>query len=168
MEFGLILGIYFILKFALTVLSSKIIILSIFSWILLVGIPFVIYSMLRYYRDRLNGGYIEFARAWNLGMLLIFFASLPEALSQFIYFEYINPTYIHDQVTQLSTALETLQNVQESPALGELINQYKETAIPAPIQMAFQGIFNNLFFGGLISLVVAAVVKRSKPAGANF
>lgn len=167
MEYGLILGAYFILKFAVTVLSSKVIILSILSWILLIGIPFVIYWMLRRYRDRQNDGYIEFGRAWSLGLLLIFFASLPEALAQFAYFQYINPSYIHEQITQISTALDSLGDMKENPALTDLISKYKETAAPAPIQMAFQGIFNNLFFGSLITLAVAAIVKRSKPADAS-
>ncbi|MEG2181075.1 MAG: DUF4199 domain-containing protein [Bacteroidales bacterium] len=163
MEYGLLLGAYFILKFGITVISSKILVLSILSWILLIGIPFVIYWMLRNFRDRQNAGVLEFGKAWSLSMLLIFFASLPEALAQYAYFQFINPAYIHEQISQITTALESLSDLKESPAMNELINNYKSAAAPSPIQMAFQGIFNNLFFGGLISLAIAAVVKRTAP-----
>lgn len=163
MEYGLILGAYFILKFAVTVMSSKIMAFSILSWTLLVGIPFVLFWMLRKYRDGQNNGVLEFSRAWSLGMLLIFFASLPEALAQYAYFDFINPAYIHEQIAQVTSVLESLSEVKENTAVNELINNYKTATAPTPIQMAFQGIFNNLFFGGLISLAVAALVKRTAP-----
>ncbi|MEG1586448.1 MAG: DUF4199 domain-containing protein [Bacteroidales bacterium] len=167
MEYGLILSAYFILKFGATVFSTRFTLLSIPAWGMLLGIPFVLYWMLRIFRNRQNGGYIEFGKAWSISMLLIFFASLPEALVQYCYFEFINPAYIQEQITHLSATIETMGDLKESPAIAELINNYKTASTPSAIQMAFQGIFNNLFFGGLLSLAVAAVIKRNAPTGGN-
>lgn len=161
MEYGLILSAYFILKFGITVLSSKFLFLSFLSWTLLIGIPFVLFWMLRKFRDQRNEGFIEFGKAWSISMLLIFFASLPEALAQYAYFQFINPAYIHDQISVITTQLESLAELKDSPAMNDLINNYKNAAAPSPIQMAFQGIFNNLFFGGIISLAIALIVKRN-------
>ncbi|MGL4292471.1 MAG: DUF4199 domain-containing protein [Bacteroidales bacterium] len=163
MEYGIILGAYFIVKFGFTVLSSKIPFLSLFSWVLLFGTPFVIFYILRNFRDKRNNGFLEFSKAWSLSLLLIFFASLPEALGQYIYFQFINPSYIVDQISQLSQTLESLGEIKNNTAINELINNYKNATPPSAIQMVFQGIFNNLFFGGLLSLIVAAIVKRPMP-----
>ena len=108
MEYGLVLGVYFILKFIISVSSLHTPLLSIAEWVLMLGIPFLLYGLLRFFRDRQNGGILEFGNAWSLGMMLIFFASLPEALSQYIYCDLINPTYISDKITFTTQALDSL------------------------------------------------------------
>lgn len=162
MEYGLYLSAYFILKFGVTVMTMQAPFLAFISWVLLIGVPFVLFWMLRNFRDTCNDRHIDFSRAWSLSMLLIFFASLPEALTQYIYFQMINPSYIQDQITQLTQSLESISNDKSNALINDLITNYKNTDVPSAIQMAFQGIFNNLFFGGIVSLIVAAIVKRNR------
>ena len=160
MEYGLFLGIYFIFKFIISVASPGMLLLSSLSWAMTVGIPFVIFWMLKKYRDNYNEGFIEYGKAWSLAFFLLFFASLPEALAQFIYFQWINPTYIAEQFSNIMTAVEEVNNVKSSPFIEELLTAYSNSKTPTAIQMAVQGIFYNILLGSIISLVIAAFVKR--------
>ena len=74
MEYGLFLGIYFIFKFIISVASPGMLLLSSLSWAMTVGIPFVIFWMLKKYRDNYNDGFIEYSKAWSLAFFLLFFA----------------------------------------------------------------------------------------------
>ncbi|MEG1617809.1 MAG: DUF4199 domain-containing protein [Bacteroidales bacterium] len=161
MQFGLYLGLYMILKFATFVLSANSPFFSYISLALLTGAPFLLFWMLRTFRDQQNEGVLSFANAWNLSILLIFFASLIEAITQYVYFQFINPEFISTQIAQATQVLETLNETQQSGQVHELVESFKKADIPSPIQMAVQGIFNNIFVGSIAALIVAAAVKRN-------
>ena len=162
MEYGLILAIYFIIIFSFTVISFQIDFFKYIRGPLTFLLPFIVYWMIKYFRDKQNEGAISFGEAWSIGILLFFFASLPEALCQFVYYKYINPEYIYNVIEQASTMLNAIPESNNNEIIHTYIETFKNSQTPSAIQMAVQGIFNNIFFGGFISLVVALIVKRNK------
>ena len=62
----------------------------------------------------------------------------------------------------MSQAMNLLQNMD---ANSELIDAMSQTNL-TPIHMAIQGIFNNIFYGIILSIPVAALVRRKSSADA--
>lgn len=162
MEYGLFLGIYFILKYAIAVLTPRFPLLTIPYMILMCGIPFVAFWMIRRYRDHDNEGYLRFSEGWNVGVMLFFFASLPEALAVYGYCQFIDPEYISKTINQTLQTMETINSLSPNPYILKYLEQTKEADIPSSIQMAFQVIFNNIFVGAIFSLIISLIVKRKR------
>ena len=165
MEYGLLLSAYFAVKFFVsTLMLHSPMVFLVMAWILVIGIPIVIYWFMRLYRDRHCGGFISYGQAWVLGFYLVCFASLPEALVEYVYCQYISPDYIFNQITQMKTMLAAIPELKDSVQGQQLLEAYEAAATPTPIQAAFQGIYNNMVLGAITSVVLAAMVRRSKPA----
>lgn len=161
MQYGLILTAFFILKFVISVFSIQQPLFGLVGWIMIMCIPLILFAMLRYYREQYSFHKISYRQAWSLSMLLLFFASLPEALVQYGYFQFINPDYISDSLNTVISTLENMPELKDNNIANNLIDTYKQTDTPSAIQMAFQTIFNNLFFGGFLSFILAALVKKN-------
>ncbi|MDO5570672.1 MAG: DUF4199 domain-containing protein [Bacteroidales bacterium] len=162
MENGLILALYFLIKFAFTYFSLPYPALNIIALILSFGIPFVLYWMVRKFRDNENESKITFGEGWSLSLLIMAFASLPEALAMYFFYQYIDPQYIATIVNQSSKLLDTMQQSDPSQYITQFSDMFKNNDIPSSAQMAVQGIFNNIFFGSILSLIVAFFVKKEK------
>ncbi|MDO4756158.1 MAG: DUF4199 domain-containing protein, partial [Parabacteroides sp.] len=104
------------------------------------------------------GGSISFSHAWRFGMLLYFFAALIVSVEHYVFYQYIAPPdFLNNMMSQAVTAL------QEANMDSEVINSINQTNF-TPIHMTIQGIFNNIFYGIILSIPVAALVSRKKTA----
>ena len=91
--------------------------------------------------------------------LLFFFASLISGLAQYIYYVYINPEYIKSQLSAAVTLLESL-NMTSDPSLLEAVKTGLEQGnIPSPMAVVIQQMWVNVFFGSLLSAVMAWLVS---------
>ena len=132
--------------------------LSSLYWGMTIMVPYIAYRFTKRYREQL-GGQIGFFHAWQFGILLYFFAALIVSLVHYGFYRYIAPD---DFLTNsISEAVNLLQNSQIN---NQLIQSLQEVRI-TPIQMAIQGIFNNLFYGIIFSIPVAAVLGRNNTSG---
>lgn len=163
MEYGLIFGAFFVLKFGLMVLSTRYPILVGLTWILIFGTPVLLYWMIRKLRDQELGGSIAFKEAFNFGFFAIFFGSLIETLFQFGYFEFVDTSFIANQVVQVTQAMDTMTESAPNDLLSRLTDLYKNAEIPSPIQMAFQGLFNSVVTGTFLSWICALLLRKQAP-----
>ena len=132
--------------------------LSSLYWGMTIMVPYIAYRFTKRYREQL-GGQIGFFHAWQFGILLYFFAALIVSLVHYGFYRYIAPD---DFLTNsISEAVNLLQNSQIN---NQLIQSLQEVRI-TPIQMAIQGIFNNLFYGIIFSIPVAALLCRNNTSG---
>ena len=130
MEAGAYMGLYFVVKFIFAVLSLNYPFCNVVSTIL-----------------------------WMMGILLFFFASLISGLAQYIYYVYINPEYIKSQLSAAVTLLESL-NMTSDPSLLEAVKTGLEQGnIPSPMAVVIQQMWVNVFFGSLLSAVMAWLVS---------
>ena len=90
MNTGVVVGAYYIGKFCLFPLSFS----SAFSGLLFIGltllVPYLIYRLVRTYRDRCLDGHIEFVQALVYAMLIMTFGSILAAAAHYIYFAFID------------------------------------------------------------------------------
>jgi hypothetical protein len=160
MEYGLVLAFYFIIKFACTYLSLQYPFLNVIALFLNFAIPFLLFWMVRKFREEHNGGRMLFSEGWSLSLLIIAFASLPEALIMYVFYQFIDPEYISNIVNQSSDMLSTLEQNNPNQYISQFNDMFKKQDIPSASQMAIQGIFNNIFFGSIVSIIVAFFVKK--------
>ena len=90
--------------------------------------------------------------------MLYFFAALIVSIEHFIFFQFIAPPdFLNNTMTQ---AIVALKNADFNSEVIEAISRTNFT----PIHMAIQGIFNNIFYGIILSIPVAALVCRKQTA----
>ena len=158
MEFGFGMGCYCVFKYLFFMFSLQVPLLSSLYWGLTIMVPYIAYRLTKRYRMQL-GGQIGFFHALQFGILLYFFAALIVSLVHYGFYRYIAPT---DFLTNsINEAIGLLQNSQIDNQLIQSLQEIKIT----PIQMAIQGIFNNLFYGIIFSIPVAALLCRNNVSG---
>ena len=168
MEAGAYMGLYFVVKFIFAVLSLNYPFCNVVSTIMLLFVPLVVFFMMRRFSNQNEGG-SYFSQLWMMGILLFFFASLISGLAQYIYYVYINPEYIKSQLfnpeyikSQLSAAVTLLEslNMTSDPSLLEAVKTGLEQGnIPSPMAVVIQQMWVNVFFGSLLSAVMAWLVS---------
>ncbi len=153
MQYGLSMGIFWCIKYLFFMLGVSSNFWGILYMMLTLLVPFFAYFFTwRYKRD--IGGKIGFFHAWQFGVLLYFFAALIVCLEHYIFYQYIAPPGF--LANSLNQTLELLRNSQVDPQMIEAIGNVNIS----PIQMAIQGIFNNVFYGVIFSIPIAMIASR--------
>ncbi|WP_293670486.1 DUF4199 domain-containing protein [uncultured Parabacteroides sp.] len=125
--------------------------------ILSLAVPFIAYYLTKRYRQDI-GGNISFFHAWRFGIMLYFFAALIVSIEHFIFFQFIAPPdFISNTINM---AMNTLKNADVNSEVIDAISRTNFT----PTHMAIQQIFNNIFYGIILSVPVAALVCRKQTA----
>ena len=102
MRYGLILSLYFIIKFIVVTLSLNFQILNLVILIMTIGVPFMAFNLAKKYKHlNLETG-VTFLSMWMFVLLTFFYASLPEALITYVYLQYINPVFLFEQMSVFS------------------------------------------------------------------
>ncbi|MDH6306575.1 hypothetical protein M2459_003300 [Parabacteroides sp. PF5-5] len=159
MSYGLLLGIFWVIKYVFFILGITMPFMQIIYWVLtpLTVVLALLFTSLYKYQ---LGGKISFFHAWQYGILLYFFAGLIVSLLHYVFYRYIAPPDL------LSSSMEQMVEMMRKMDLNE---QMKETieqmATPTPIQMTIQGIFTNVFYGIILSIPVAALLCRNNFTG---
>ena len=142
MTYGLAMGIYWVVKYIFFIFSVSVPSLSLVYWLLTLAVPF-----------------ISFFHAWRFGTMLYFFAALIVSLEYFVFYQFIAPPdFVANAIGQLTTVLK------DSQVSSEMIDSLSKICI-SPIHMAIQGIFNNVFYGIILSIPVAALLCRNNSTG---
>lgn len=105
------------------------------------------------------GGNISFFRAWQFGIFIYFFAALIVAVMHYIFYRFVAPP---DFVK--SAIYQTLESLAQLQADSKVIQSVKSLDF-SPIHMALQGILNNVFYGIIFSIPVAALLCRNNQTG---
>lgn len=148
MHYGLILGIYWVIKYLFLIFSISIPALSLIYVGCTLAVPFIAYVLTKRYRLDI-GGKISFFHAWRFGTMMYFFAALLVSVEHYLYFQFVSPEFLTNAMEQLSSFLK------ESQVSTEVVEAVGKVNM-SPIHMAIQGVFNNIFYGIVLSIPVAA------------
>lgn len=112
MNFGAVMGGYYIGKFCLFPMSLR----SSFAGMLFLGltlmVPFLIYRLTTLYRDRYMGGNITFSHALAFAILTMGFGSLLASAAHYIYFAFIDGGMM---VGTLEQSIEQMASLLTAP-----------------------------------------------------
>lgn len=165
---GAYLGLAWIASFALYIggLSSPA--LGLGSALLAVLSPVFAAVRLAKFRDKAREGVISFRRAAAYYILMFLYASLLMALAQYIYFAYIDGGYIVQAYSAIMSPPEATAMLKaygmSGQQLQESINLLAQTE---PIYIVLNILSMNVTCGIILSLPVAAIMKRSATNGSN-
>lgn len=155
MSYGLAMGIYWVIKYLFLIFGYSIPPLIFIYEGLSLAVPFIAYYLTKRYRQDI-GGSISFFHAWRFGIMLYFFAALIVSVEHFVFYQFIAPPdFISNTMDQ---AVKVLKDANFD---SEILETVKQTNI-TPIHMAIQQIFNNIFYGIIFSIPVAALVCRKQ------
>ena len=161
MEGGVWLGLYLVIRFICGVAGMYIPLLNTVAMLMFVGTPFVLYRILMQFHKQ-NGFLSGFALLWMMGIMLFFFASLISCVPEYIFYQYINPNYIAEAAAESLKLLEEMGLMQDEATTSEMRKMLSSDAVPSAIQMVMSTMWANVFFGSLLSIVVAPFVVRKK------
>ncbi|MBR5843816.1 MAG: DUF4199 domain-containing protein [Bacteroidaceae bacterium] len=161
MEGGVWLGLYLVARFVCGVAGLYSPVLNTVAMLLFVGTPVMLYwVMMRFHKQ---SGYMwGFAMLWMMGIMLFFFASLISCVPEYIFYQYIDPDYIATAASQSIKLIEEMGVMQDAASLEEIRKMLSTDAVPTPFQMVMSTMWANIFFGSLLSIVVAPFVLRKK------
>ncbi len=162
MEYGAVLSLFLIVKFGISVLSSTYLLLNILNIVMICMIPWIVYKYVKRYKSEYAEADFSFTHAFSVAFMIVIFASLPESLVQFIYFQFINPDFISTQMNSVTDMLTSINKAENSNTLSQLVDTFAEAPIPTAGEMVFQNIFNNIYIGAIISIFIAQLTKSKK------
>lgn len=121
--------------------------------------PFFVSRRLKNFRDGALDGIISFKRALAYSLLTFLYGSLLFAAVHFVYFSYMDHGYFFSMLAKM---MSTPENIQ---ALGKEMMTAVQQSLTAvagmrPIDLALNIMMSNLFVGFILSLPLAAIMKR--------
>lgn len=161
MEYGIYLGIFLAVKFVVTTQSTRFVALNVLSQLLLVALPFVVYGLMKRYQNE-EEGRAGFSQLWLFGIFLFFFGSLLSGVVEYVFYRFIDPLYLNRLISSALDAMAALIQVQDSPFLQMMREGLEKGGAPSAIEMVYQTILSNVFFGSLLSILLAWIVSRKR------
>ena len=150
MRYGTGMGLLWAFKFMLFPLGLRIPFLQLLFIVLTIGVPFLGYIFAKKFRERHCDGSITFSRAFLFTTFMYMFASLFVAVVHYIYFRYIDGGFVFEAGAALTTSLNQFEEAID--LLSGL----------TPLEMTFQLISQNMFYGMLMAIPTALIVMRKK------
>lgn len=117
------------------------------------------------FRRRDLGDVISYGKALHFSISLCFYASLIVAFVSFIYFKWIDTTYLVKalKVSQDATLQLMQQFGMETSDIDKMIESFENQPAPTALTSALNQIFTNTVLGGVIALFTSFVIRRNPP-----
>lgn len=158
------LGYGVIISLALVVLSLILFLLNLdqnkplqyLTYIILIG--GILLSQFNY-RNKYSDGYIEYGKAFMVGMLTSLILSLIMGVYTFIFFKYISPGSMEEIMGQAEQQMMdrgmTDMEIEQGMAMAK---KFQNVGM-----MTFVAVLSNFIIGTIISLITAIFVKKENP-----
>ncbi|MFT7031067.1 MAG: hypothetical protein ACI83W_001277 [Marinoscillum sp.] len=104
-------------------------------------------------------GFMNYGQGLGLGTLMSLVSSIISSIFTFIYISYVNTSFME---TVKQQQIVTLEEQGMSDAQIEQALKMSES-FSGPTAMLIFGIIGGVFFGFIISLIVSAITKKSRP-----
>ncbi len=166
-NYGIILGFIFIIYSVILYILNIMPISFIAIGILLINIVILIVGVvigIKQIRDKTLDGSINFGYALLSGLIIIIIASIFNSIYSYIFNVYIDPEYLNKV---LEANKEWVSNFMTKRGVPEVeierqLNLMESKPIPTPIKSSVQSLIMFSAIGAVVSLIVAAILKKDK------
>ena len=155
------MGIFWMFKFIFLPLGFSIPLLQLFFILCTLFVPILGYLYARKFRNTYCEGTISFSRAFLFTAMYIFAAMLT-AVGHYIYFQFIDQGFLMDMYRQQLNEAKAMVQGELATSIDQIMIAFDTVAALTPIQLTFQLITQNVFYGILLSLPTGLLVMRYK------
>lgn len=113
----------------------------------------------RHHRDNELGGYISFGRAFLVCLVIAMIMAVIAAVWNYIYLNFIDPDMMERMTEMLREQYENMGMSEED--IENALSMVDMTTSPL-VQLA-SGIFGGAIMGGVIGLIIGAIMKKEQP-----
>lgn len=157
-KFGILLSVLAILS----LISSKMPLLSIVQLALMIVVPIVIFKQLKArYIDSM--GLIQSGTLWFQGLLTFFYGSLISSAVALVYLQVIEPNLIYDQVINAAKAYEQMGHETHNPQFIQFAKTFRQLAnsgkLPSSFEITFMMFLICVTTGSICSLIEATIIR---------
>lgn len=164
MRSGTALGIFWIFNFIVFLLGLRIPFLTLLFVGLSFTVPIILFRLAKAYRKVHCDNVISFGQAFFFINSVAFFATMLTAVAHYIYFRYIDGGFIFEEYNHaLQGIKDTLPGAELAQTIGQMEDALSQIAQLTPIELTFQLISQNIFFGIFLALVIAPFIMRKAP-----
>jgi hypothetical protein len=114
------------------------------------------YISVRNYRNEMPGGFITFGKAYGTTFLTFLFAGIVWAVFEYILYKFLSPGLLEEKLAETQEALLKLGWSEDR------VEAFTKVSSPTSFSMALGYLFSAAMWGALVSLIIAAIVKRDK------
>ena len=167
MESGVFFGVFLVIM-NIALYFFKVKALSFSGNILMLLIQLIVYFFFIYfytkrYKERELEGFISYNQAFFYGIMLMFFSAIILSFFLFILNKYIDPDLAHKNFEQAKEMTITFMQKHGIPEdkIDSTIQRLDASGIPNAAQIAINNIFSSLILGLILSLISAAILKKT-------
>ena len=167
MKLGLGLGLYQIVKMVMFLLGMKATAAGMLFIVMALGVPFFAARLIRRFRDRECMGFLPFSVSWIITILTFLFATVLSSLAVYLYLRFIdNGAFSDAMVSGIDSYRQGLETADAGNAAGmagqfDALKELFSTMTPTEMTKQFVGM--SLFWGNLLSVVIALFTTSLKP-----
>jgi hypothetical protein len=121
-----------------------------------IPVVFIIISI-RFHRDQNNGGIITYGQALSVGLLTTLFSASLFGLCFYLFGVLYAPELLDAYRSMAAAGLEDGRGVVSESFVEKAMESLEKATMSS---LAFSESFNKVLWGGVISLVTAAILKR--------
>jgi len=158
MKYGLLMGVLFSVNFLFSISTTPFV--ALLSYLLIAFILVLTYRFAVAYRDKDNGGTCTFGQAFFFIFLLYLFAAIISSVVKYVYFKFIDVNYLSELLNKSSAIMQQIQEQFKLEVPDDYYDSMEKMMNPAMYTLQF--IWVNAILGGLVGLIMAPFVKKSK------
>ena len=162
MRFGTYMGLFWIFKFIFLPIGFSIPLLQLLFILMTLFVPVLGYIYVRKFRNTYCNGELSFFRAFLFTLYMYLLATLLVAVAHYVYFRFLDHGFL------ASAYLQQLENVKSAAqgemvtSIDQLIQAFDTISSLTPLQLTFQLIFQNIFYGILLAIPTGLVAMKQK------
>ncbi|WP_319265463.1 DUF4199 domain-containing protein [uncultured Draconibacterium sp.] len=120
----------------------------------------VLFIFTKNYRNKEFGGYISFAEAFKFAMLVSIVSTVILIIYTYIFHNFIAPDYLENLMASMQQKTMEFMESRGVPeaSIDQALAQFEE--VPSMAKTLRQSALSGLIGGAIISLIVAAIVKK--------
>lgn len=126
----------------------------------MVAVPVVTWLRLRRGHAE-DSGRSTLSALWLQGICGFFFGGLIMALVAYAGMRWVCPSFIADQFRTVIDAYSSIDTPEATQLADTLRRAVEARALPTPIEVALETLYGVVFTGSILSVILAAIVRRA-------
>lgn len=162
MQYGTIMGLFWMAKFSLVPLGIQIPSLHILFFLLTLCVPFIGYYFTRRYRVKECNNNLSYGWSVIFLFLMYFYASILVSVAHYTYFRFFDNGALMDFYKSNFIEFKSIATDPMIDSINQIEIAFDAFANMSPLHLTFYFLSNNMFYCFIIAVITAFFVMRRK------